>query len=166
MKSMRSTTSTTKHAALMRWVAVASWASLLVIACVPDLALRVREIEVEGEEDGDGGLELEVHMFDADSGMFLGCSAGPVGSAETRFWASSRLPERDGVSEQWLTTIDVKDRNLILVVTEDDHSPCPSVYTLVTDDVIGVSKIVPGANLDPAMVMSFDRVSQLIIEAP
>ncbi|MCB9559795.1 MAG: hypothetical protein H6709_04885 [Kofleriaceae bacterium] len=96
------------------------------VVTVGDL-LWVSSIEVTGETDGLGSLlEVEVHLFDADSGAFLGCAGQGQGLEDVDLddvvydvFAPLVTP-----AGRRLDAADLAGRNLRLEVIEDDQLPC------------------------------------------
>ena len=68
-----------------------------------------------------------------------------------------------------LTVEELVGRDLFAVVIEDDHEPCPvptneGTLVLLKDDLIGISPIFRGEDLDIGVAFSFDDVTWLAID--
>jgi hypothetical protein len=149
----------------------------LTASCRPDRALSVAELQIEGEGDGTTDLEIEVHLFDGETGIHLGCAGVDQGLAavrssgrryrglDARFIRASTFPVSDDSPSDELTDLDVVDRTVTLVVVEDDVARCPQLYG-DADDLIGVSGLVAGAELHFETKLSFNRVTHLVVRAP
>lgn len=140
---------------------------------VPDPTyVQITEIEVTGESDSGTLLEVEVHLYDAGSGLFLGCSGegdglGGVDESDVAYLVSAWFGRAsDGAS---LTVDELRGRDVFAVVIEDDHEPCPvptneGTFDLVTDDLIGESPIFRGEDLDFGVAFGFGNVVWLAME--
>lgn len=146
-------------------------------ACVEVFApaptyVAITEIEITNEDDPASLLEVEVHLYDARSGAFLGCSGdadglAPVDEADVAYLVTGyfgRVPSGD-----LLTVDDVIGRDLFAVVIEDDHEPCPmptneGTFDLITDDLIGESPVFRGEDLDRGVAFGFGDVVWIVIE--
>lgn len=164
-----------------RWIAdhlsggVACAVVVACSACLPDRAIRVSELAIRTEQDDGTSLDIEVHLFDAKDGVFLGCSGenqglGEVDLAGISYQVEGRFVRADAMADgeadsPWVTDLDVVGRELIFVVTEDDEARCPTLYG-GKDDLVGISEIVSGAALRSSKKLSFDRVALLIVEQP
>jgi hypothetical protein len=126
-------------------------------------------IEITGETDniGFGSLEVEVHLFDADTGAFLGCSgehSGMEGVDESNerypvlAWFQDRLGDRVPMST-------LAGRNIRVQVIEDDAFPCPESADLGADDPVGSATGIPAASLATMDPMTFENVVYLELTA-
>lgn len=140
------------------------------------LFVGITEIEVVGVTDVQPFsdlLEVEVHMFDAVTQRFLGCSGQDSGLRDVDYSdiaylvnATLQAPP-DGGGD--LTMDAVLGRSVYLVVVEDDTEACPAVTNegtldLITDDLIGVSPILSGSEIADGVALSFDQVAYLFLE--
>ncbi|MCA9673771.1 MAG: hypothetical protein H6708_15885 [Kofleriaceae bacterium] len=123
--------------------------------------LWVTGLEVTNEIDF-GALDVEIHMFDVDTGEFLGCSGASEGlrdvdASDVRYDLDGwfRTPAGDRIDPDALFGIDVE-----LQVIEDDADPCPAPPG-PSDDVIGISGPLPGEGLGDITPVSFDNVVYL-----
>ncbi len=142
-------------------------------ACIGGDTLLVTGLEVRDEDDGNQ-LELEVHLFDADSGAALGCAGQRSGlvsadASDTRYSLQARFhratsPAQGGEGEEaWIHGADLIDRSLIFVVIEDDAITCPELYG-GEDDLVGVSPVISFEELASPVSFHFDRVTALVLE--
>lgn len=147
-------------------ILLASGACTDVIAPAPTY-LTITEIEIANEDDSGTLLEIEVHLYDAITGAFLGCSgeldglenvdaSGVVYHPHATF---GRAAGRRGA----LTVDELFGRDLFAVVVEDDADPCPvptneGSFDLVTDDLIGESPVFRGEDLDAGVAFGFGNV--------
>lgn len=135
--------------------------------------VAITEIEVTNETDSGTLLEVEVHLYDARSGFFLGCSGeadglGPVDESDIPYFVTAffgRAP--DGA--ELLTVEELEGRDVFVVVVEDDQDPCPvptndGTLDLVTDDLIGTSPVFRGEDLHVGVGFGFDAVTWVTIE--
>ncbi len=108
----------------------------------------VSAISVTDESDF-GALEVEVHLRDATTNTWLGCSGGRSGlenvdSNNTTYtvtgWFMDAQSRAVGVEA-------LANRNLRLEVSEDDSNECPGTNGS-GDDPIGSSPPIPAAQLD------------------
>lgn len=125
--------------------------------------LRVTEVNVD-ESDPFSNLEVEVHLYDADSGARLGCAGEhqglePVDRAGFEYYVLADFVDTSGAT---LWFADVAQRNLIVEVLERDDGGCPG-EPRPEDDVIDVSDPIEGASFDPALQMTFGDVTHLVI---
>jgi hypothetical protein len=140
-----------------------------------DALLKIRELEVTGVTDASEFLELEVHLLDAATNTFLGCSGNLQGLlgvdlSDRRYVVDAHFVKPGGVvgypnpRDEWLTYADVRGKRLKFVVLEDDLVACPSPQN-PEDDVVGVSAPVAADLLgDPAPVaMASGQVTRLVI---
>lgn len=138
---------------------------------VPDIdseqRVTITQIEVTNEWEF-SRLEIEVHMFDHEHN-FLGC-AGQINGLR-RVDASNIRYEVEGFfttpENRHLTFEDIKDKEVYLIVIEDDVAPCPSpgvggIFP-VTDDVVGTSALFAGSEIAGTKDMTFDNVTFLRI---
>lgn len=124
----------------------------------------VTGIEVHEHDALGSHLEIEVHLYDADSGELLGCTGGGQGlahvdHADTRYRAHAEFvrPYDDHVV---LRYHHVEDRELFVRVYEDDVSRCPTPPGS-EDDFVGQSPVFHGDEFRRGIVMSFDNVAYL-----
>ncbi len=126
--------------------------------------LYIAEIEVTGEYDF-GRLEVEVHLVEAGSGRLLGCAGAETGlrqvdSADVFYEVYAEFIRPDGgllyLEEVW-------HRDLEVWVVEDDEAPCPGPFLPDEDDIIGISRPLPGEDLDGMVNLRFDHVIHLRI---
>ncbi len=140
-----------------------------------DQTIRIFELQLHGVSDS-GLLEIELHLFDAGSNAFLGCS-GPlhgllsVDYSGLRYSPDAHFVPPGSVSGypvprgQWLTAQDVAGKTLRLVVLEEDAVPCPAPPSAEEDDVIAEVAALPGASLAAPRTMQFGDVTHLKIGA-
>lgn len=129
--------------------------------------LRITQLRVTGESDF-GMLDVEVHLFDASTHQFLGCSGEQEGLEHVddndltyRVDAWFRHPDHD----MELEPSDVRGRLVEVQVIEDDVAPCPAPPG-IDDDVIGISPALTADTFDARPVLAFDRVPaiQIVID--
>jgi len=133
----------------------------------PDAAqkIRVTGIEVTNEEEpGTFRLEIEVHMFDANTGELLGCSGGingllNVDESDVHYTVNALFTKED---YSFLTLAEIQDRTIFLMVIEDDLEECPGPIT-EADDLIGRSANLCGCDLATRQSLSFASVVGLEI---
>lgn len=128
----------------------------------------VDAIEVTGEVDtlGFGDLEIEVHLSDADTGAFIGCTGEDQGldavdENDTRYDVLGVFVDSTGAR---LSGAALAGRNLIVRVMEDDNFACPGALDLISDDEVGVSAPVPAADLPGHAPMTFGGVTALELD--
>lgn len=125
--------------------------------------VKVKEIAVTGISDGIGKLEIEVHLYDQDSGEFLGCS-GQINGLE-RVDLSEVLYRVDADFQRpflgpMLTLADIRDRSIYAVVKEDDSLPCPCPDDFVNaDELVGITPPFTGVGLQNGVL--FTNISNL-----
>lgn len=132
----------------------------------PDV-IRVTEIAVD-ESEVLGYLEVEVHLYDADTNARLGCTGEYQGLDGVDDGGISYQVISDFVtpSSQPLLFADVAGLSVRVEVTERDngaiveHCPDPPDDD---DDTIGVSEPMDADEFDPAAGMQFDDVLDLVI---
>lgn len=124
-----------------------------------DREVRITELEVTGETDW-GLLDVEVHLFDADTHQHLGCAGAAEGLERVdeddvmyHVDAWFRAPYADVAIEPW----ELDGRALELQVIEDDVGVCPEPPS-IEDDMIGISPPVDRAMFEVGPMLSFDRV--------
>lgn len=151
-----------------------AWMALLGAGCLADRDVFISRMAVQVPgESGEGALEVEVHLFDIDEGLFLGCAGKDSGleqvdapgigySVSARFLKSEHVQDPESPQDQWISEIDVLQRNLVFVVSEDDQSACATLYE-APDDIVGISRVVAGASLESPLTLSFDRVVELTV---
>ena len=132
--------------------------------------VTITEIEIAQEDDSGTLLEIEVHLFDAHSGLFLGCSGPGEGLEFVDEPGVVYYPDasfvRAGGGRSLLTVDELIGRDLFAVVIEDDDEPCPvptneGSFDLVTDDLIGESPIFRGEDLNVGVAFGFGNVAWL-----
>lgn len=147
-------------------ILVAGGACTDFIAPVPTF-VTIAEIEIANEDDSGTLLEVEVHLFDAHSGLFLGCSGAGDGLEYVDETSVVYFPDatfvRAGGGRSLLTVDELIGRDLFAVVIEDDDEPCPvptneGSFDLVTDDLIGESPTFRGEDLDVGVAFAFGNV--------
>lgn len=132
------------------------------------IPIRITEIEVSDEYDSVGKLEVEVHIFDANSGDLLGCSGnfqglGHVDSSDHLFYTNAEFVRPDYQTRTYLYYEDIQFRDIIIWVIEDDDNPCPGEIDHGQDDIIGISDPMDGRRLNRFRILSFDNVVHLRI---
>ncbi|HVV82834.1 MAG TPA: hypothetical protein VHE35_07125 [Kofleriaceae bacterium] len=134
-----------------------------IIDAGPDL--RLTRLEVTGENDF-GLLDLEVHLFDADTHEHLGCSGQDQGLEDADednvmygLDAWFVRPYSDGELRPWM----LGGRTLEIQVIEDDADRCPAPPGAM-DDMIGISGPVDRDTFERAPMLSFDRVMAIQIQ--
>jgi len=139
--------------------------------------IYVREARVTGEGDTIFGpsLELEVHVywqFSQDSIQFLGCSGENYGLrsvdvSDIHYVGLSAFFQKPAGGN--LTLADIENKNIFLITSEDDVNPCPIAYDIGynfgTDDLIGQSALFNGGKLASLQLMTFGRVTHLLLGA-
>lgn len=130
----------------------------LTLGAMPDTRpdspeIEVKEIEVTGESDGFGKLEIEVHINEKGTDRFLGCSGQinglrGVDVSGTLYKVNARFTLGASTSRT-LTYFDVQDKDIYLVVIEDDSGPCPCQFG-GPDDHVGTTPPFSGAILSEA----------------
>jgi hypothetical protein len=140
--------------------------SALIGGCVgtSDPELEIDHLEVTGESDGISALDVEVHVFDADTGEWLGCAGQEQGLEEVDqsdvAYDVLAYPEDAGGFR--LRDSDLFGRNVYFQVIEDDIDPCPAPPNYDGgDDLIGESGPLPGDIFSTPAHYSFDRVVDL-----
>jgi hypothetical protein len=124
----------------------------------------VAGIEVHEHDILGSRLEIEVHLYDADSGKLLGCSGDANGLADVnephvryRTHAEFVRPYHE---HEILRLRHIEGRALFVRVYEDDLSRCPSPAGSA-DDFIGQSPVFSGDEFRDGIVMAFDDVAYL-----
>jgi hypothetical protein len=150
-----------------RWIlraALAAAASLGATGCFGSSPpkLWITDVEVTGETDF-GALEVEVHLFDADTAEYLGCSGQDQGlrdvdASDLDYAVDAHFVDPGGVHR--VSPDDLVGRAVEIQVIEDDQDPCP-VQPGAQDDVIGISDPIDGASIGPDLPLAFDRVVSL-----
>ncbi|MCB0292067.1 MAG: hypothetical protein KDH97_17565 [Calditrichaeota bacterium] len=125
--------------------------------------LRISEMMVTGEYDL-GKLEVEVHLFDAETGRFLGCSGQMQGlervdSSDYVFTVDAEFHCAECGGRLFYE--DIEDLEVEIWVIEDDEEPCPGPIVPGTDDIIGISDPIPGWEFDRMRNYSFENVLHL-----
>ena len=126
--------------------------------------LYISEIEVDGEYDF-GRLEVEAHIVDAHTGRLLGCAGGRTGlryvdSAYVFYEVHAEFIRPEGGV---LYFEDVQQRDIEIWIIEDDEAECPGPFVPGEDDIIGISRAIPGRDLDRMINLRFDDVVHLQI---
>ncbi|WP_437562815.1 hypothetical protein [Sorangium sp. So ce542] len=130
----------------------------------------VQEIQISNQPDDGvfgGGLDVEVHLRDAQSDQFLGCAGDADGMVsvindDERFTVAARF-QRANVGGP-LPFAEIADSDILMRVVEDDADACPapdsgSVDTNDNDDdLVGVSASIDAATLRSGWVSTFDDV--------
>jgi hypothetical protein len=124
----------------------------------------VAGIEVHEHDALGSRLEIEVHLYDADSNELLACSGDANGLAEVnepdiryRTHAEFVRPYHD---HETLRLRHIEGRALFVRVYEDDSSRCPSPAG-PSDDFVGQSPVFYGDEIEGGIVMQFDDVAYL-----
>jgi hypothetical protein len=117
--------------------------------------VKVKEIEVTGITDGIGRLEIEVHLYEQETGRFLACS-GQINGLE-HVDVSGQLYNVDATFRRPflgpdITYEDIKNKNVYLGIIEDDSHPCPCPTNERTDgdDPVARTPAFSGAELQEA----------------
>ncbi len=128
----------------------------------PEPDLRLTTLRVTGESDL-GLLDVEVHLFDADSHEHLGCAGQDEGlegvdvdDVTYHLDAWFRRPYVDDDVRPWM----LDGRAVELQVIEDDVAPCPSPPG-IEDDVIGISPPLDRLTFERGTTLTFDRVTAI-----
>lgn len=115
--------------------------------------IKVTEIGVTGISDGIGRLEIEVHLHEEGTDRFLACSGQINGLEDVDhsgiFYNVNATFHRPYFGPD-LTYQDIIDKNVYVVVIEDDGlaCPCPPDYDFpYDDDRVATSDPFPGAEL-------------------
>jgi len=155
---------------------IAGWIALAIVAglvsCknsaspnIPKL-IRISEIEVD-EEDTSGKLEIEVHLYQDSTNVFLGCSGADQGlegvDTSDVLYDVDAYFIKPGGGDQYLTLPDLEQKNIFIQVMEDDDHPCPGFYDPNSDDLVGTSDPFPASDFATPQVMAFGRVYHLKI---
>lgn len=141
-----------------------------------DVALRIEQIRLQGVTDESGLLEIELHLFDADSGGFLGCAgaiqglvsvdqSGILYAVDAHFVRPGTVAGYPAPRRDWLTKADVLGKNLTLLVTEDDTSACPGLHGQ-DDDLLDESGPFHAEALGSPLTMKRGLVTALKIRVP
>ena len=157
---------------LLATLALAAGACTDVLVPAPTF-IAITEIEVANESDTGTFLEVEVHLYDAHNGFFLGCSGERDGLAHVDesgvpYFATAFFGRPPDGSDL-LTVDELVGRDVFVVVVEDDHEPCPvptneGSFDLITDDLIGVSPVFRGEDVDFGVAFGFDNVTWIAID--
>lgn len=141
----------------------------------PDVpSLRVRELTIADETD-EGLLEIEVQLFDEDSGVLLGCAGAMQGllsvdEAGLRYQVDAHFvppgspylyPTGRG---EWLTAQAVLGKTITVKVVEDDDLACPNVGQ-AADDLLAELRGVRGDDLQVLRSYRAPKVPSLILGA-
>jgi hypothetical protein len=134
-----------------------------------DLAdvVYVSAIEVTDERDGGDRLEVEVHLFEAETNIHLGCSGQDNGledvdGSDVRYQVLGLFD--DTASPGPLRLSSIADRDVVVRVIEDDANRCPAPPG-GSDDSIGTSAPLAGAAIPTEPPMQFDAVVHLDFDA-
>ena len=124
----------------------------------------VAGIEVHEHDAFGSNLEIEVHLYDADSGELLACSGddnglADVNEASVRYRTHAEFV-RPYHEYETLRLRQVEDRALFVRVYEDDNARCPSPAG-PSDDFVGQSPVFYGDEFQRGIVMQFDDVAYL-----
>ncbi len=113
-------------------------------------------------------------IFTLAVSCLLGCSGADSGlrdvdEASVRYFVSGYF-QRPPDGETELTLDDVVNRDVFLLVIEDDQDPCPlptneGSFDLIADDLIGESAVFRGEDLADGLVFAFDDVARLVLES-
>jgi hypothetical protein len=142
-----------------------SLSSLVACTGTNDPELEIDQIQVTGETDGISALDVEVHVFDADTDEWLGCAGQEQGLEQVDqsdvTYDVSAFPEDGGGFR--LRDSDLFGRNIYFEVIEDDIDPCPAPPNFAGgDDLIGDSGPISGDSLGaPGLDLAFGRVDEL-----
>ncbi len=142
-------------------VALAGGAGCIIDAG-PDL--RIDTLRVTGETDF-GLLDVEVHLFDADTHEHLGCSGQYQGLEHVDYSDVTYRPDawfREPYADVELRPWELNGRMLEVYVVEDDADRCPEPPGVI-DDMIGISGPVDRGMFELAPMLVFDHVSALRI---
>lgn len=130
--------------------------------------LWITSIEITGESDPFSRLDVELHMYDADTDEFVGCSGNDQGME--RVDASDlRYPIQawiyDVQQDRRVDPPDLLAREVIVEVWEDDGNPCPSPAAAADgDDLVGISGPLPGDGIGEVGPISFANVIELELQ--
>jgi len=120
----------------------------------PSPAVKINEIEVKNLTDGIGSLEMEVHIYEAGTDRFLGCSGQLNGlqpvDVSGRLYAVNARFTLDQSRQRNVTYFDIRDKNIYVVTIEDDEFPCPcppDYGSFGLDDLVAISAPFPGTEL-------------------
>jgi hypothetical protein len=122
--------------------------------------LWINEIEVRDESDGGTRLDIEVHLFDKATHEYFGCASleevDKVGVAY-QFELFFIRPDR-----QRLEPHELRGRDVVIEVIEDDHGPCPMRPDIAGgDDPVGTSTPIAGTRLGTTGDLVFGEVVSL-----
>lgn len=129
--------------------------------------VKVKEIQVINESDGIGRLEVEVHLYDQATGVFLGCSGQINGLEEvdnsgTFYNVDARF--RRPLFGPDLTFQDIQDRDVYMTVIEDDSRPCPCAdNSSIGDDLIARTNAFPGKELTSKLITNLQKLKHLFV---
>jgi hypothetical protein len=112
------------------------------------------EVHVDGDNLFGSNIEVEVHLFDADTSDHLACTHEVI--AHPTPYTGYRAPLLGvGDLSGWLPPERIGARNLYVVLTEDDDADCPTPPSLETDvpienedDLIGPTPPFTTSDLD------------------
>lgn len=128
--------------------------------------LWITSIEITDEEDF-SRLDVELHLYDANSDEFLGCSGKTDGmedvdASDLEYSIEAAFYDRD---DRRIHPRDLRGRDVIIEVWEDDGLPCPVPATTTDgDDPVGVSGPLAGDNIAALGALSFDNVVRLTLD--
>ncbi len=130
--------------------------------------IRVKGIQVLEQEGyfADPNLEIEVHMYEAETGKFIACSGAIQGlfnvDDTNRFYSVDAPFTKPDYG--FLTIADITEKMIYLLVIEnDDLEECPTPFQSGFDDVVGRSDSFCGCDLATTQSMSFENVPRLDI---
>jgi hypothetical protein len=145
---------------------VAGGACTDLIAPAPTF-VTITEMEIANEDDSGTFLEIEVHLYDGRTGLFLGCSGELDGleyvdESGVVYYPDATFGRAPGGGSS-LTVDELIGRDVFAVVIEDDDEPCPvptneGTIDPITDDLIGVSPVFRGEDLDVGVAFGFGDV--------
>jgi hypothetical protein len=135
-------------------------------------AVLITEIQVQNMGDGvDNILEVEAHLYDADSDTFLGCSGATSGlryvELSGNLYQVQAFFLKPPVGDEVLTYDEIAQRNVYVMVTEDDRDACPYPPSIGggvnQDDLFGTSPPFPGQDLASSQTLGFGDVVRLVM---
>jgi hypothetical protein len=127
-----------------------------------DPDIRLNSVAVN-ESDGillHDNIEVEVHIYDADTRDRLGCARTNIPSRSGTRVTPNKPFNLPDVTTRFLNLADVAGRTIYVVVWEDDFNACPTAPGL-GDDYLGQSEPFPASQLAGDVVRSFGKVSHL-----
>lgn len=142
----------------------------LFAACTTDPPppdLWITGIEITNESDPFSLLDVELHLYDADTDEFIGCAGQnegmePVDASDREYVLEAQFYD---LADNRVTPRDLLDRNVIVEVWEDDNRPCPVPASEADgDDPVGFSKPLPGSAIGDLGPLSFGNVRLLTLD--